>query len=61
MSSGFVPGGTIDQPVTRDDEWIQAQKDIEATRIRKDEEGRQDEGKTLYDVLQQNKGDYRSS
>lgn len=58
MSSGFVSGGTSDQPIERDDEWLQAQKDMEATRRRKEEESRQEGGKTLYDVLQQNKGDY---
>lgn len=58
MASGFVSGGTTDQPIERDDEWLQAQKDIEAGRRRKEEESRQDGGKTLFDVLQQNKGDY---
>lgn len=58
MPSGFVPGGTTDQPTERDSEWLQAQKDIEATRLRKEEEHRQEGGKTLYEVLQQNKGEY---
>lgn len=58
MSSGFVCGGTADQPTERDDEWLQAQKDIENTRRRKEEEIRQSGGKTLYEVLQQNKGKY---
>ncbi len=58
MASGFVSGGTIDDLVERDDEWLQAQKEIEANRRRKEEEGRQDGGKTLFEVLQQNKGDY---
>ncbi|KAI9695797.1 MAG: hypothetical protein M1836_006063 [Candelina mexicana] len=54
MSSGFVSGGTTDNPVERDDEWLEAQKEIEATRQRK-EESRQQDGKTLFDVLQANK------
>ena len=58
MSSGFVSGGTTDKPVERDDEWLEAQQEIEATRRRKEEESRQQGGKTLYDVLQENKGDY---
>lgn len=58
MSSGFVSGGTSDQPTERDDEWLEAQQEIEATRRRKEEESRQEGGKTLYEVLQQNKGDY---
>ena len=58
MSSGFVSGGTADAPVERDDAWLQAQQEIEANRRRKEEEGRQDGGKTLYEVLQANKGEY---
>lgn len=58
MSSGFVSGGTTDKPIERDDEWLKAQKEIEETRRRKEEESRQQDGKTLFDVLQANKGDY---
>lgn len=57
MSSGFVSGGTTEQPIERDDEWLAAQKEIEATRRRKEEEAQQDGGKSLYEVLQNNKGD----
>ncbi|KAL8718989.1 MAG: hypothetical protein Q9225_003947 [Loekoesia sp. 1 TL-2023] len=55
MSSGFVSGGTTDQPIERDDEWLKAQQEIEANRRRKEEEGRQDGGRSLYEVLQNNK------
>ncbi|MCJ1461670.1 hypothetical protein MMC07_000267 [Pseudocyphellaria aurata] len=55
MSSGFVSGGTTENPVEHDDAWLQAQKDIEETRRRKEVESRQEGGKTLYEVLQQNK------
>ena len=58
MSSGFVSGGTADAPVERDDEWLKAQQEIEANRRRTEEESRQDGGKTLYEVLQANKGEY---
>ena len=58
MSSGFVSGGTTDEPIERDEEWLKAQQELEATRRRKEEESRQDGGKTLYEVLQANKGDY---
>lgn len=58
MSSGFVSGGTTDNPIQRDDEWLEAQKEVEANRRRKEEEARQEGGKTLYEVLQNNKGDY---
>ena len=58
MSSGFVSGGTTDQPIERDDEWLQAQKELEANRRLKEEQSRQQGGKSLYEVLQSNKGDY---
>jgi hypothetical protein len=58
MSSGFVSGGTTDRPIERDDEWLEAQQEIEAKRRRKEEESRSEGGKTLYEVLQSNKGDY---
>jgi hypothetical protein len=55
MSSGFVSGGTIDEPTERDDEWRRAQQELEDERRRKAELGKQNDGKTLYEVLQQNK------
>ncbi|KAL8995673.1 MAG: hypothetical protein Q9169_004643 [Polycauliona sp. 2 TL-2023] len=55
MSSGFVSGGTTDQPIERDDEWLKAQQEIEANRRSKEEEGRQEGGKSLFEVLQNNK------
>ena len=58
MSSGFVSGGTADAPIERDDAWLKAQQEIEANRRRKEEENLQDGGRTLYEVLQANKGDY---
>lgn len=61
MSSGFVSGGTTDKPIPRDDEWLKAQQEIEENRRRKEEEGKQDGGKSLYEVLQNNKGDFTTS
>ncbi|GIK02764.1 hypothetical protein Aspvir_006825 [Aspergillus viridinutans] len=55
MSSGFVAAGTDQEPVERDDEWRRAQHELEEERRRKAELGRQEGGKSLYDVLQQNK------
>jgi FAM192A/Fyv6, N-terminal domain len=54
MSSGFVPAGSssTDQPA---DDWHKAQQAIQASRQQKLDEGRQENGKTLYEVLQQNK------
>ena len=57
MSSGFVSGGTSENPTERDDEWLKAQQELEANRRRKEDAGRQEGGKTLYEVLQNNKGD----
>lgn len=56
MSSGFVPGGTIDKPTERDDEWRAAQAEIEAKRLEKEDRDKQHDGKSLYEVLQANKG-----
>lgn len=58
MSSGFVSAGTIDQPTERDDEWRKAQQEIEDRRRQKEAENRQGPGKSLFEVLQNNKGDY---
>ncbi|KAL4976744.1 N-terminal domain of NEFA-interacting nuclear protein NIP30-domain-containing protein [Aspergillus desertorum] len=55
MSSGFVSAGTNQEPVERDDEWLRVQKELEEERRRNAELGKQDGGKSLYDVLQQNK------
>ena len=58
MSSGFVSAGTYEEePVERgDDEWDRAQQEIEERRRQKSEWGQQQDGKSLYDILQQNKG-----
>ncbi|KAG9232064.1 N-terminal domain of NEFA-interacting nuclear protein NIP30-domain-containing protein [Amylocarpus encephaloides] len=47
MSSGFVSGGTTDAPNERNDEWLAAQKEIEANIVRKQEQARHAEGKSL--------------
>lgn len=57
MSSGFVSGGTIDKPNERDDEWRAAQAELEAKRLEKEDRDKQHDGKSLYEVLQANKGD----
>lgn len=59
--SRFVSGGTNDAPTERDEEWLKAQKDIEAKALQKAELGKQQDGKSLYDTLQANKGDFSSS
>jgi FAM192A/Fyv6, N-terminal domain len=55
MSSGFVPAGSEDSSSRNDDDWLRAQHAIEVTRRQKREEGKQEGGKSLYEVLQQNK------
>ncbi|KXG45603.1 uncharacterized protein PGRI_033700 [Penicillium griseofulvum] len=55
MSSGFVSAGTNDQPIERDDEWLRAEKELEEERRRKAEIGKQDGGKSLFEVLERNK------
>ncbi|KAJ5568595.1 hypothetical protein VI817_006533 [Penicillium citrinum] len=55
MSSGFVSGGTNEQPIERDDAWLRAQQELEEERRRKAEIGQQNGGKSLYEVLEQNK------
>ena len=57
MSSRFVSGGTADDPIERDDEWLKAQQELEDSRCRKEEASKHESGKTLYEVLQSNKGD----
>ena len=56
MSSGFLPGGIIDASTGHNDEWLAAQQEIEASRRRKAEQSRQAEDKSLYEILQANKG-----
>lgn len=56
MSSGFVSGGTTDAPIERDDQWLAAQAEIEANRRRKDEALRKNDGRSLFETLEANKG-----
>jgi hypothetical protein len=56
MSSGFVSGGTTDAPIERSDEWLAAQAEIDANRARKAAEAQQSSGRSLYEVLEANKG-----
>jgi hypothetical protein len=55
MSSGFVSGGTVDNPTERDDEWRQAQAELEAARKAKADLAAQHDGKSLFEILQDNK------
>jgi len=55
--SRWVSGGTDDQPnAARDDEWLKAQQELDARSLAKQLEGKQGEGKSLYETLQANKG-----
>ncbi|KAJ5794215.1 hypothetical protein N7457_000814 [Penicillium paradoxum] len=55
MSSGFISAGTNEQPIERDDEWLIAQRELEEERRRKAEIGKQNDGKSLFEVLERNK------
>jgi hypothetical protein len=61
MSSGFVSGGSLDKPVERDDDWKKAQQELEEERKRKADFIKAQGGKSLFDVLQANKGGYLGS
>lgn len=54
MPSRFV-SAAAERPVGEDDDWVKAQQTIEHTFKPKQEEGKQEGGKSLYEVLQQNK------
>lgn len=61
--SRFISAGTSDEPPTseRDEAWLKAQQQIEAARLQtqqKPRPGEQEGGKSLYETLQANKGDY---
>ena len=54
--SRFVSGGSLDEETKRDDAWVQAQKELEEERRRKAELGKQEGGRSLFEVLEANKG-----
>ena len=64
MSSGFVSASTVDPSTdqglprsdAKGDEWTRAQREIEESRRRKQEASRQESGKSLFEVLEANKG-----
>ena len=56
---GFVSGGTNEEPTERDEAWLAAQKEIDAKRLQEKVSADQQEGgKSLYETLQANKGDF---
>jgi len=58
MSSRFVSAGSNEEPTERDEAWEKAQKMIEATRQPKPRVGEQEGGKSLFETLEANKGDF---
>lgn len=56
--SRFVSGGTDEQAIERDEAWLKAQEVIEAKHREKIEAGKQEGGKSLFETLQANKGDF---
>ena len=58
MSSGFVPAGAADDLPPEDQAWRKAREDIKDARKRKQESSDPaNDVKSLYEVLQQNKGE----
>ncbi|KAF1936298.1 hypothetical protein EJ02DRAFT_96235 [Clathrospora elynae] len=55
MSSGFVSGGKSGEETERDDEWKRAQQELEDERRAKADLAKQHDGKSLYEILQENK------
>jgi hypothetical protein len=56
--SRFVSGGSLDKPVERDEAWLKAEQELEEKRREKAELERKQGGKSLFEVLEANKGDY---
>lgn len=56
MSSGFVSAGTVDDAAKRDEEWRKAREELDDDQ-RKEQDNPND-GRSLYEVLQANKGGY---
>jgi len=46
----------LDKQTKPNDEWVKAEREIEESRKKKADAGRQEDAKSLYEVLQANKG-----
>ena len=57
--SRFVSAGTDAEPTETDEAWLKAQQDVEAKCREKAAAGRPEDGKSLYETLQANKGDFQ--
>ena len=56
--SRFISAGTDEEvPTERDEAWRKAQQELEAKKVQKAEADKQDGSKSLYETLQNNKGD----
>ena len=56
MSGKFVSAGSLDQNTDRDNEWLQARQELEAKQKERENVKPEHDGKTLFEVLQANKG-----
>ena len=57
MSSRFVAAGTDPDSAPPDDGWTKARQEVESVRTSGlENKAKQDDGKSLYEVLQANKG-----
>ena len=62
MAERFVSAGTAEDAPERDPEWLAAQQELDAKALQRKQaeskhgSGMQDDGRTLFEVLQANKG-----
>lgn len=56
MASRFIPAAGEKGSADQNDDWSRAREAVKASRENKVEEGKQAGGKSLYEVLQENKG-----
>lgn len=65
MSSRFIAAGADPAKVSAEtktnDDWERAKRLVESQKAQKVEHGKQEGGKSLYEVLQQNKGERKFS
>ena len=56
--SRFIEGGSLEKPTDRDDEWLNAQQEVYNKQRAREQYGKQADGRSLYEVLQANKGEF---
>lgn len=56
MSRFVTEGANEEYKAAKDDEWARVQQDLQLNQQKKQDEGKQEDGKSLFEVLQANKG-----